>query len=75
LPKPPQHQVVTLQSRDGLVEGRSDNEASSVLWLTHKLKLGTSTGGNSYYVVLETAMAYSMMIIHQALLQEATPRR
>ncbi len=25
------HQVVTLQSRDGLVEGRSDNEASSVL--------------------------------------------
>jgi hypothetical protein len=31
LPKPTQHQVATLQSRDGLVEGRSDNEASSVL--------------------------------------------
>src|SRR5271154_447622 len=31
LPKPPQHQVVTLQSRGDLVLGRSDNEASSVL--------------------------------------------
>jgi hypothetical protein len=28
-----QHQVVALQSRDGLVEGRSDNEASSVIRL------------------------------------------